>query len=174
MRFAQIETLPLGKKYVHWIFEADINPYDHHPDLDIRDITNQEPAPQEGWLVSEEGVYTQPEPEEIIVRKNELTFSQFQNHCYDCLGTLVTPDGTSLEKKIAGALRYGQVVHAVKVAADAGTGLSVAALERYDNGKLSNVFEYETTKEFFGLISSHITVQEVNLILLQWPTSIAR
>lgn len=53
-RFAQVLSTT-----VHWVFEAESNPYTD-PTLDIRDITDVQPPPQEGWTAHADGTYAPP------------------------------------------------------------------------------------------------------------------
>jgi hypothetical protein len=56
-KFAQIID---GK--VHWRFDAEENPYAHMDPgvLDIRDVTDVTPTPEEGWLAHTDGTYSAP------------------------------------------------------------------------------------------------------------------
>lgn len=50
--FAQVETDPFNpaRKYVHWRFRAEMNPYP--PVVPIRDVTDVDPLPKEGWTAN--------------------------------------------------------------------------------------------------------------------------
>jgi hypothetical protein len=62
--FAQIETDPTNqaRKYVHWRFNAEANPYPAI--VPIVEVTNIDPLPKEGWTANEDGTYSEPEFEE--------------------------------------------------------------------------------------------------------------
>lgn len=71
MRFAQILH---GK--IHWIFEADSKPQ-FAPNIQIIDITNFDPQPEEGWDWDPIGGKATPPPKpdpmpEIRARRNQL------------------------------------------------------------------------------------------------------
>jgi len=73
MKFCQIVD-----NKVHWIFEADTKP-EFAPYIIIKDITNLNPQPQEGWNYDEntdtfsEPVHTVPAP---IITMEELQANQ--------------------------------------------------------------------------------------------------
>ncbi len=58
--FAQIETDPRNpaRKYVHWRFQAEVNPYPAI--VPIRDVTKVTPLPEEGWTANQDGSYSVP------------------------------------------------------------------------------------------------------------------
>lgn len=58
--FAQIETDPINppRKYVHWRFHAESNPYPAI--VPIVDVTAVVPLPKEGWTANQDGTYTAP------------------------------------------------------------------------------------------------------------------
>lgn len=58
--FAQIEPDPFveGRRYVHWRFAAEENPYPAI--VPIVDVTDVSPAPKEGWTANEDGTFTDP------------------------------------------------------------------------------------------------------------------
>jgi hypothetical protein len=55
--FAQIQTDPDNhdRKYVHWRFQAESNPYPAI--VPIVDVTGIEPLPMEGWTANQDGTY---------------------------------------------------------------------------------------------------------------------
>lgn len=61
--------------YVRWMFTADANPYTD-PTLDIRDVTDVVPLPQQGWTALPDGTYEAPVivPPEPPTRMSKLAF----------------------------------------------------------------------------------------------------
>lgn len=59
-QYAQIETDPTNpaRKYVHWRFQADFNPYPAI--VHIVDVTDIAPLPKERWTANDDGTYSEP------------------------------------------------------------------------------------------------------------------
>lgn len=112
--------------------------------------------------------YTPPAIPAPVAIPAVMTKANFQLYAYATLGAVAAPGGTPAQKNLAGIVRFGAVLLAMKASSDPGTA---AALDGYNN---NDAFNLTYVTSFLGLIgpapgSAIVTSTEATAFITNWP-----
>ena len=120
-----------------------------------------------GAVKQQDGGYINPTIQTPPAIPKKLTSVEFQDYCIAQLGAVAVPDGSVADIFGAGAIRYGEIISAVRTSTAA---IYKTAEERYNAAVARDAFGKSDTGKFLALIAADMHAGETEAIMGNWPT----